>query len=256
MKQGRPASRLGHSLPASIMRAFLVHTPCLAHVRRPMMQAKTRQRRRPRRRVRPTSDATVPDPEPDPGRALRLDLPDATAAVYSEAAVEDALALSIDGLSRLRLRPVFDAYDTAMRQGEDYCLCTTNRTATPSGTRVRRLGARGSMGTASTLLRGLPRRRQRQRLGHGVHLRCRHGAGGGGQTFHVGGYVQKAWTVGGNGFVIEQDNLLGSFLDDGAEAGTGSRMGSSRRYTRMRRMRRPGASRWAAIGDTRARWAG
>ena len=225
MKQGRPASHLGHSLPAASMRALFYSMP-LWLIACATPDDASKDSTTAATAVSGSADDNapmVPDPEPDPGpSAYDPDLPDATAAVYSELAVEDALALSIDGLSRLSSDPVFDAYDTAMSKGEDYCplyyeqngntfwygSCTTS-----GGTWFDGYGfytyyedylvdANGNVWDTEYISGAAT---------------VREAAG---ETFHVGGYVQKAWTVGANGFVIEQDNLLGSFLDDDAEAGT------------------------------------
>jgi len=169
----------------------------------------------------PDGDDAVQPGTDDPGPSdYEPELPDSESASFSQAAVEDALSASIAGLNSLSTQPVFDAYDDAMALSEGYCpawyeqdgnvfwyaSCTTT-----SGTWFDGYGFYnyyddyfvdddGNLWDTEYISGAATVREDT------------------GDTFHIGGYVQRSWTTDDNGWVGMSENLFGSFLADGAPA--------------------------------------
>ncbi len=161
------------------------------------------------------------DPTDAPGpSAYDPDLPEVSTATFHQAAVENALALVVDSLATLSSDPVFDAYDSAMGRGEGYCPAYYEQ----NGNVFWYASCTTSSGTWFDGYAFYNYYDDYTVDGEGNLWDTEYISGAGtvreatGETFHIGGYVQRAWTVGSNGFLIVQDSLQGSFLDDYAPA--------------------------------------
>jgi len=164
------------------------------------------------------------DPGDDPSdsgpSAYDPDLPEVESTVFNQANVESAITLAIQGLDSLDSDPVFDGYAQAMSLSEGYCpayyetdgnvfwyaSCTTSSGTWFDGYAFYNyyddytVDADGNVWDTEYISGAATVREDT------------------GDTFHVGGYVQRSWTIDSNGYLIVQEAILGSFLDDSAAA--------------------------------------
>lgn len=154
--------------------------------------------------------------------AYEPELPDLDAATFSQDAVETAIGLIVRSLDTLEFTPVFDGYDAAMARGEGYCPAYYEQ----NGNVFWYADCTTSAGTwfdgyafynyyEGYMVDGDGNIWDTEYISGAATVRE-----DAGETFHVGGYVQRAWSEDENGYVMVQENLLGSFLDDTAPADT------------------------------------
>jgi len=170
-----------------------------------------------------SSDDIVQPGADDPGpRDYDPELPESESAHFSQSDVEQALEAAVVGLSTLETQPAFDAYNEAMALSEGYCpawyetdgnvfwyaSCTTE-----SGTWFDGYGFYNYYEDYIVDEEG--KVWDTEYISGAATVRESTG-----DTFHIGGYVQRSWTADADGWTIVSENLRGSFLADRAPSGT------------------------------------
>lgn len=173
--------------------------------------------------VDPGTTGTDTDDDPPSGDSpsgYDPDLPDASSATFDQSRTEAALTLAIAGLSGLSTDPVFDAYDVAMAGGEGYCpayyeqdgntfwyaSCTTSTGTWYDGYGFYNYYEDYTVDDDGNVW-------DTEYISGAATVREATG-----ETFHVGGYVQRSWTTDENNWTSIQEGLFGSFQADDAPA--------------------------------------